>query len=103
MTQSALAQGRQTATRRRQNQDSDKTFTEALAEYYAVNSGKVFRPKDLSEESAELFLSHDICHVIFGLDTTLADEAMVDAVDAAAGFLKSRAVRFTPRIWNNRY
>jgi ubiquinone biosynthesis protein Coq4 len=32
----------------------------------------------LSEESAELCRSHDICHVIFGLDTTLADEAMVD-------------------------
>jgi hypothetical protein len=53
MTPSAFAQGRQTATRRCQNQDSDKTFTEALAEYYTVNSGKVF-------------------------DTTLADEAMVD-------------------------
>jgi hypothetical protein len=78
MTPSAFAQRRQTATRRCQNQDSDKTFTEALAEYYAVNSGKVFRPKDLSEESAELFRSHDICHVIFGLDTKLADEAMVD-------------------------
>jgi hypothetical protein len=33
----------------------------------------------LSEESAELFRSHDMCHVIFGLDTTFADEAMVDA------------------------
>jgi hypothetical protein len=31
----------------------------------------------LSDESAELFRSHDICHVIFGLDTTFADEAMV--------------------------
>jgi hypothetical protein len=29
-------------------------------------------------ESAEPFRSHDICHVIFGLDTTFADEAMVD-------------------------
>jgi len=33
----------------------------------------------LSEESAELFRSHDMCHVIFGRDTTFADEAMVDA------------------------
>jgi len=32
----------------------------------------------LSEESAELSRSHDLCHVIFGLDTTFADEAMVD-------------------------
>src|SRR5438270_10363234 len=29
--------------------------------------------------SAELFRSHDVCHVIFGLDTTFADEALVDA------------------------
>jgi hypothetical protein len=33
----------------------------------------------LSEESAELFRSHDMCHVIFGRDTTFVDEAMVDA------------------------
>jgi hypothetical protein len=32
----------------------------------------------LSPESAALFRSHDLCHVIFGLDTTLADEAMAD-------------------------
>jgi hypothetical protein len=36
-------------------------------------------PSDLSEGSAELFRSHDVCHVIFGLDTTFADEALVDA------------------------
>jgi len=55
------------------------TLAESLAEYYAANTGRVLRPSDLSEESAELFRSHDMCHVIFGLDTTFADEAMVDA------------------------
>jgi len=28
--------------------------------------------------AAALFRSHDICHVIFGLDTVLADEVMAD-------------------------
>jgi hypothetical protein len=80
MTRSAVAQGPRSAPRRcrYQNQDPDMTLAEALAEYYAANTGRVLRPSDLSEECAGLFRSHDICHVIFGLDTTLADEAMAD-------------------------
>ncbi len=35
-------------------------------------------PSALAPESAALFRRHDICHVIFGLDTTIADEAMAD-------------------------
>ncbi|MGH6845554.1 MAG: hypothetical protein ACRECU_12735 [Methylocella sp.] len=54
------------------------TLAEALAEYYAANTARVLRPSDLSQASAELFRSHDMCHVIFGLDTTLADEALAD-------------------------
>ncbi|MGA7383804.1 MAG: hypothetical protein WBW81_03645 [Methylocella sp.] len=54
------------------------TLAEALAEYYAAIGGRVLRLSDLSEESAALFRSHDMCHVIFGLDTTLADEVMAD-------------------------
>ena len=51
---------------------------EALEEYYARNQGRVLHPAELPPESAALFRSHDLCHVIFGLDTTLADEAMAD-------------------------
>ena len=61
-----------------QAQDSNQTLREALEEYYARNLGRVRRPSDLAPESAALFRSHDLCHVIFGLDTTLADEAMAD-------------------------
>lgn len=61
-----------------QAQDSNQTLLEALEEYYARNRGRVRRPSDLAPESAALFRSHDLCHVIFGLDTTLADEAMAD-------------------------
>ena len=59
-------------------QDSRQTLAEALAEYYAANEGIIARPADLPPDSAALFKNHDMCHVIFGLDTTLADEAMSD-------------------------
>src|SRR5258708_9031163 len=35
-------------------------------------------PRDLPQERSELFRSHDMCHVIFGLNTTLDDEALAD-------------------------
>ncbi|HSV04410.1 MAG TPA: hypothetical protein VLI41_14540 [Phenylobacterium sp.] len=70
------------ALRRRlryQAQDSAQTLAEALDEYYAANLDRVTRPADLPADSAALFRSHDICHVIFGLDTSLADETLADA------------------------
>jgi len=63
---------------RYQAQDSQQTLEQALGEYYALNRGRVSLPEQLPPESAALFRRHDICHVIFGLDTTLADEAMAD-------------------------
>jgi len=59
-------------------QDSALKLAEGLAEYYATNVGTVTRPADLPPESAALFRSHDICHVIFGLGTSLSDEALAD-------------------------
>jgi|SRR5215472_9541107 len=64
---------------RYQSQRSTQTLAEGLAEYYARNRGRVTPPADLPPESVALFRSHDICHVIFGLDTTLGDETMADA------------------------
>ncbi|HXQ11230.1 MAG TPA: hypothetical protein VN805_09590 [Caulobacteraceae bacterium] len=43
-----------------------------------MNGARVAPPASLPPESAALFRSHDICHVIFGLDTTLAHEGMAD-------------------------
>jgi hypothetical protein len=67
--------GAQLAYRR---QDSAQTLAQGLDEYYGANRGRVERPGDLPLESYALFRNHDICHVIFGLDTTLEDEAMAD-------------------------
>src|SRR5579864_4834435 len=63
---------------RYQEQDSRQTLAEGLAEYYAVNGGRVSRPRSLPPQSRALFRNHDVCHVIFGLDTTLEDEGMAD-------------------------
>jgi hypothetical protein len=64
--------------RRYQEQASGQTLADGLAEYYAANAGRVTRPADLPPESMALFRSHDICHVIFGLGTSLADETLAD-------------------------
>ena len=72
---SALAATRRCAY---QAQDSQQSLADGLAEYYAVNGTRVSPPPSLPRESRDLFRSHDICHVIFGLDTTLADEGMAD-------------------------
>lgn len=61
-----------------QQQDTRQTLDEALGEYYVANKGRVRPPAELDPDSAELFTSHDMCHVIFGLDTTLADETIAD-------------------------
>jgi hypothetical protein len=76
----ALSPSAATAKRRcrYQEQDSRQTLAEGLAEYYAVNGERVAPPPSLPPESRALFRNHDVCHVIFGLDTTLADEGMAD-------------------------
>lgn len=76
----ALSPPNRAASRRcrYQAQDSHLTLAEGLAEYYAVNGSRVAPPPSLPLESQALFRNHDVCHVIFGLDTTLADEGMAD-------------------------
>jgi hypothetical protein len=49
-----------------------------LEEYYRANVGIVVRPDDLSTDSKELFRNHDCCHIVFGLNTALDDEAIAD-------------------------
>jgi hypothetical protein len=61
-----------------QEQDSRQTLADGLEEYYRGNEGVVARPASLPPESVALFRSHDLCHVIFGLGTTIADETMAD-------------------------
>ncbi|HKW88694.1 MAG TPA: hypothetical protein VJN21_08055 [Candidatus Acidoferrales bacterium] len=62
---------------RYQEQDCPLTLAQGLQEYYEGHPG-LFRPAQLSEESARFFRSHDAAHVFFGLDTTLDQEALAD-------------------------
>jgi hypothetical protein len=71
-------QAKPSTRHRYQDQASQQTLAEGLAEYYVANQGIITRPDDLPAESFALFRSHDICHVVFGLDTSLADETIVD-------------------------
>jgi hypothetical protein len=60
-------------------QDWRVTRAEAQAAYDFANAGNGFQPGTLPEASAGRFACHDVCHVISGLDTTLAGDAMADA------------------------
>jgi hypothetical protein len=57
--------------------DSSQTLREALAEYYARNPG-LLDPKGMPNNVAELFRQHDAGHVVFGCDTSLRGETLVD-------------------------
>lgn len=60
-----------------QQQACTLSLREALAEYYAAHPG-LLKDDEWKCQSAEFFRSHDICHVVFGLDTNLEDEALAD-------------------------
>jgi ubiquinone biosynthesis protein Coq4 len=59
------------------SQDSEQTLREGLAEYRACNPG-LLDPKSMTPEAAALFEQHDAAHVVFGCDTTLRGETLVD-------------------------
>lgn len=74
-----------------QDPGSLQTLAAGLDEYYALNAARITRPDDLPPESAALFRSHDICHVIFGLSTSLEDETVADmrtVIGCDVGFLR---------------
>lgn len=52
------------------------TLGEGLAEYYAAYP-LLKRGPTLSPPAEEFFRCHDVCHVVFGCDTSLANEAVV--------------------------
>lgn len=59
-----------------QHQDSALTLAEGLAEYYARNAG-LKRGEALAPAAQAFFRNHDACHVVFGCDTSLQQEAVV--------------------------
>ncbi len=57
--------------------DCTLTLREALAEYHHSIAG-LLSYDDASPLGRELFRRHDVTHVVFGCDTTLPQEAMID-------------------------
>ena len=57
---------------------SKLTLGEGIAEYYQHNAAALFDPSELPDDIAELFRQHDAGHVIFGCDTTLRGETLID-------------------------
>ena len=58
-------------------QDSSQTLREGIAEYYSRNPG-LLDPDGMPNEVAELFRQHDAGHVVFGCDTSLRGETLID-------------------------
>ena len=57
--------------------DCTMTLREGLEEYYATITGLITE-KNAAKEVADLFHFHDVCHVVFGCDTSPHGEAIVD-------------------------
>lgn len=62
---------------RYQAQDSPQTLREGHDEYLAGHEN-LFGEDQMDDASRELFHRHDLCHVLFGLDTHLRDEGRAD-------------------------
>ena len=63
-----------------QEQLCDLTLEEGIEEYrnYLKDNDRHLLGENCSESEKKAILSHDATHVIFGLDTTLEEEAMLD-------------------------
>lgn len=59
------------------DQDSRQSLSQGLAEYYAHNPG-LLDPAELPADVAALFRQHDAGHVVFGCDTSLRGETLID-------------------------
>jgi ubiquinone biosynthesis protein Coq4 len=57
--------------------DCHITLRQALDNYYAQNPD-FYQPNQLDDDSRKVFFAHDVCHIIFGCDTSLVGEAKVE-------------------------
>lgn len=82
---------------RYQDPDTTLTLAEGLAEYRAAHP-ELFDPTELSAQKelgdlGRFFAAHDACHVLFGLDTSLGDEALADTWTLCATDVKWAELR----------
>lgn len=60
-----------------QRQDSTLTLREGLQEYYSYMPD-LLPTETMRPEAQRLFIPHDVAHVVFGCDTSIEQEALVD-------------------------
>ncbi len=95
---------------RYQDPDSEQTLAEGLEEYYA-SMGNLDPLEGMDPEARALFDRHDAAHVVFGCDTTIEQEVLMDTwtifgsdvgVVAYAKYLKNptaRAIALELGVW----
>lgn len=59
------------------DQHSTQTLAEGIVEYYAANP-MLLDPKSMDPAVSRLFKQHDAGHVVFGCDTSLRGESLID-------------------------
>jgi hypothetical protein len=74
------------------HQESSQTLREGLAEYCARNPA-LLEPGEMDAEAAALFRQHDAAHVVFGCDTTVRGETLIDTWTIFASTLGLRGYR----------
>ncbi len=57
--------------------DSTMTLRQGLEEYYRINMN-LLSPESLPDDAADMFKRHDAGHVVFGCDTSLRGETLID-------------------------
>ena len=58
-------------------QDSGQTLRQAIEEYYRCNPD-LLDPEGLHDDIRQLFRQHDAGHVVFGCDTSIRGETLID-------------------------
>ncbi|MCA9716985.1 MAG: hypothetical protein H6713_37355 [Myxococcales bacterium] len=59
------------------HQDSPLTLREGIEEMRRANPG-LLDPSEMPADIGKFFHAHDVCHVVFGTDTSITNEAMTD-------------------------
>jgi len=70
-----------------QKQDCELTLGQGLEEFYALNACKFSQPVP-DTKWGKLMAAHDACHVLFGVNTTLVEEAYGDMWTMCATTMK---------------
>jgi ubiquinone biosynthesis protein Coq4 len=58
-------------------QNCESTLQQCLDNYYQEHKD-FYQPDDMDADSKKVFLAHDVCHIVFGADTNIRGETIVE-------------------------